>query len=189
MNTLSNCLYRISSGYTIVVAIVLYGVFLSLVMAPESETVKTYAGAWGSPDGHLFYTPDEFYAQISTWGDAGRAHYVDFRLGLDPVWALVYTAFLVTITSVALRFAFAGDDRRRLLNLVALLPMLADLAENALGMALIGNYPERFDGLAWLTTAISGFKWVTLVIAHLIMLYALGAALVARVVRPRPPIT
>lgn len=180
MNTLSAWLYRISSGYTIAVAIALYGVFLVLVMAPESEIVKTYAGDWGSPDGHLFYTPDEFYAQLSGWGDAGRTHYVDFRLGLDPVWALVYTAFLVTITSVALRYAFAADDARRLLNLVALLPMLADLAENALGMALISSYPERLDWLAWITTATSGFKWTTLTIAHVIMLYAMGAALAAR---------
>jgi len=185
MNTLSNWLYRISSGYTIVAAIVLYGVFIGQVMTPESAVVKTYAGDWGSPDGHLYYTPDEFYAQISTWGEAGRTHYVDFRLGLDPVWALVYTAFLVTITSVALRFAFAGGDRRRLLNLVALLPMLADLTENALGMALIGSYPTRLDWLAWATTAVSGFKWVTLVCAHLILLYALGAALGARFRRRR----
>ena len=90
MNTLSNWLYRISSGYTIAVAVVLYGMFIGLVMAPESERVRTYAGDWGSPDGHLFYTPDVLYDELATWGDAGRAHYIDFRLGLDPVWALVW---------------------------------------------------------------------------------------------------
>ncbi len=177
MQRLSTWLHRLSSTVTIVFAIVLYGIFLSFVMVPESADVAGYAGQWGSPDGHWFYTPDELYRELSTWGDAGRAHYIAFRLGLDPVWAFTYTAFLITITSVALRRAFAANDRRRQLNLVALLPMLADLTENALGIVIVSNYPERLDALAWVTTSVSACKWLTLTIAHLIMLYALGAAL------------
>ena len=176
MKTLSAWLHRWSSVVTIIISIGLYGLFLVYVMIPEGETVATFAGDWGSPDGHVFYTPDTLYAELATWGDAGRAHYVAFRLGLDPVWALVYTAFLVTITSVALRRACPPADRRRQLNVVALLPMLADLTENALGMMLVTNYPLRLDTLAWLTASVSGFKWVTLAIAHMIMLYAVGAA-------------
>jgi len=177
MRTLSDWLHRLSSTITIVLAIVVYGVFLSFVMAPESATVATYAGDWGSPDGHWFYTPDELYRELSTWGDEGRTHYVDFRLGLDPVWAFAYTAFLITITSVALRNAFGPDDRRQQLNVIALIPMLADLTENALGIIIISNYPYRLDALAWMTASVSVFKWTTLTIAHLVMLYALGAAL------------
>jgi len=181
MLKLSAWLHRFSSAVTITLAIVLYGVFLFFVMVPESETVATFAGDWGSPDGHWFYTPDELYREISTWGDAGRAHYVDFRLGLDPVWAFAYTAFLVTITSVALRNAYGPDDRRRQLNVVALIPMLADLGENALGIILISGYPDRFESLAWVTASVSAFKWLTLIIAHLIMLYAIGAAMARRI--------
>ncbi|MAF83450.1 MAG: hypothetical protein QGH93_02585 [Gammaproteobacteria bacterium] len=183
MRRLSDWLHRISSALTIVLAIVLYGIFLTFVMVPESTVVATYAGDWGSPDGHWFYTPDELYHELSTWGEAGRAHYVAFRLGLDPVWALVYTLFLVTITSLALRNAFAADDRRQQLNVITLIPMLADLGENALGIALVSNYPDRCDLLAWITASLSAFKWSTLTIAHLIMLYALGAALVSRLRR------
>ncbi len=174
MNTLSAWLYRLSSAYTIVGSIALYAAFITWVMIPESELVQTYAGDWGSPDGHLFYTPDEFYTQIATWGDAGRAHYVDFRLGLDPLWALVYTGFLVAVTSVALRRACAADDPRRLLNLAALIPMLADLTENALGITLISAFPTRLDPLARTTAAVSALKWITLILAHAIMLYAMA---------------
>jgi len=131
----------------------------------------------GAPDGHLFYTPTELYAQISTWGDAGRNHYISFRLGLDPVWALAYTSFLITITSVALRRATQPDDRRRLLNLTPLIPMSADLAENLMGIALMSAYPNKLEWLAWLTATTSCFKWVTLGLAHLLMLYALAISL------------
>ncbi len=177
MNTISTWLHRCSSPITIILAILLYGIFLFFVMVPESETVATFAGDWGSPDGHWFYTPDELYRELSTWGDSGRAHYVAFRLGLDPVWALVYTLFLVTITSVALRNAFEPKDRRLQLNTVALVPMLADLTENGLGILLVVNFPDRLDALAWITASVSSFKWLTLSIAHVIMLYALCAAL------------
>jgi hypothetical protein len=180
---ISAWLRGLSSGYTILASLTLYIIFIGVVMAPESELVAKYAGDWGSPDGHLFYTPNELYAQIELWGSAGRAHYVDFRLGLDPVWALVYTAFLITVTSVALRNTFAPDDSRQLLNLFPLLPMLGDLTENGLGMVLISSFPTRYDGLAWLAATVSGFKWSTLVVAHLIMLYAIGAAAAARLRR------
>ena len=177
MLVLSAWLHRFSSPVTIVLSIVLYGVFLFFVMVPESETVATFAGDWGSPDGHWFYTPDELYREISTWGEAGRAHYVDFRLGLDPVWAFAYTAFLITITSVALRRAFKPSNWQHQLNIFALIPMLADLTENALGIILVSSYPDRIETLAWITASVSSLKWLTLTIAHLIMLYALGAAL------------
>ena len=177
MNTLSDWLYRCSSWPTIIFATIVYGIFMSAVMSPHAEDMASFAGDWGAPDGHLFYSPDELYAQISTWGEAGRAHYINFRLGLDPVWALAYTSFLITITSVALRRATLPDDRRRLLNLVPLVPMSADLAENALGIALMSAYPARLEWLAWLTATTSCFKWVTLALAHLLMLYALGIAL------------
>jgi len=56
--------------------------------------------------------------------------------------------------------------------------MLADLTENALGMIIVSNYPDRLDTLAWMTAVVSAFKWLTLTIVHVTMLYALGAALV-----------
>ena len=183
INPVSAWLHRLANGYTVAIAVVLYGVFLGWVMVPESGIVRSYAGDWGSPDGHWFYTPDELYAEISGWGDAGRAHYVEFRVGLDPAWALVYTAFLVTLTSVALRSAFPAGDRRRGLNVFALVPMLADITENTLGIVLMRAWPERLDWLAWIAATVSGFKWLTLAIAHVIMLYALTAAVVAGVRR------
>jgi len=180
MKTLSDWLYRCSSWQTIIVSILAYGIFMSAVMVPHAEEMRSFAGDWGAPDGHLFYTPTELYAQVSNWGDAGRAHYINFRLGLDPLWALAYTSFLITITSVALRRATPTDDRRRLLNLLPLIPMSADLAENGLGIVLMSAYPTELEWLAWLTAATSCSKWVTLALAHLLMIYALAIALLAK---------
>ena len=174
---LSQVLYRLSSWQTILISTLIYAAFLAGVMIPHGAEMQSFAGDWGAPDGHLFYTPEILYAHVATWGDAGRQHYIDFRLGLDPFWALTYTAFLVTITSVALRRAIAADDRRRLLNLLPLAPMVADLTENMLGIIVITGYPARMDALVWLTASVSCFKWLSLGLAHLFMLYAVVLAL------------
>jgi hypothetical protein len=177
MHTVSAWFYRVSSWPAIILAVVAYGLFLSQVMVPHAQEMQSFAGDWGAPDGHFFYVPEKLYSEVATWSDEGRSHYVDFRLGLDPVWALVYTAFLVTITSVALRRATHDDDRRRLLNVLPLVPMCADLLENALGIYLVSSFPDRTDWLAWLAAITTSFKWITLGIAHLIMLYAITIAL------------
>jgi hypothetical protein len=187
MRRLSEWLYRISSWRTVGLATLAYALFLSQVMAPHAREMQSFAGQWGAPDGHLFYPPEKLYAEVENWGDAGRRHYINFRLGLDPLWALTYTAFLVTITGTALRRGLAVNNPRRRLNLVALAPMCADLLENLLGIVLISEYPARMDLLAWLMTATSTFKWLTLALAHVIMLYALYSAIRA-IVRDRRPV-
>ncbi|MEJ2140258.1 MAG: hypothetical protein P8Y61_12575 [Gammaproteobacteria bacterium] len=184
MHRLSDWLYKLSSWPAICIATIAYGLFLSQVMAPHAAEMQSFAGQWGAPDGHFFYSPEKLYAEVENWGDGGRQHYINFRLGLDPLWALTYTAFIVSITSVALRRALSATNPRRRLNLVALAPMGADLLENLLGIVLMSKYPVQIELLAWLMAATSAFKWLTLVVAHLIMLYAVFAA-VSVIVRDR----
>ena len=174
---LSRALHRISSVWTIGLAIMVYGYFLAVVMPEEGARSQTYAGDWGTPDSRFFFNPDDLYRQIALWGEAGRAQYISFRIGLDIVWALVYTAFLVTVTSVALRRAFAPNHPQRKLNLIALIPLLSDYSENTLGIIIASNFPDRLDALAWLASGVTSVKWISLSAAHLVMLYALGMAI------------
>jgi hypothetical protein len=177
---LSDFLYRASSVWTALLATLIYAYFIAVVMPAQSVDSAAYAGDWGAPDRHLFYTPDELYTAIEQWDAAGRQDYIEFRLGLDIVWALAYTGFLIGWTSCALRYAFPTTDRRRLLNLWPLITLLSDYTENALGILLVANQSSRMDTIAWLAATSSGVKWVSLVIAHLLLLYALFSALRAR---------
>lgn len=176
LSRLSTRFDRSSSGWTLLGAIAVYALFLTTIMPQQAADSSAYAGAWGAPDRHLFYTPDELYQHVSAWPIAGRDDYIRFRLGWDIGWALAYTAFLVIGTSLALRRRFPAGDFRRRLNLPALLPGLLDLAENAAGIVLVANATTRLDGLAWLAASLTCAKWITLVIAHVILLYALLGA-------------
>ena len=108
------------------------------------------------------------------------------RLGWDIGWAATYTAFLVIATSLALRRAFPAGYPQRRLNLPALVPGLLDLAENAGGIVLVANADSRLDALAWFVAGLTSAKWVTLVIAHLVLLYA-GLAALRATIRSRRP--
>jgi len=183
MHTVSAWLYRGSSWLAILGATALYVFFIATVMPEQSTQSAAYAGDWGAPDRHFFYTPDELYTAIASWGDTGRSDYIAFRLGLDIIWALAYTAFLVTITSKALAYAYPANHPLRLLNLLPLITLLTDYAENALGIAITGLWPGRYDLLVWLAAACTATKWSSLLIAHAVMLFALTVATRQRFVK------
>ena len=151
------------------------------IMVPHGETMVLLTDNWSAPDGHFYYSPEELYSHLANWSEAGRTHYINFRLGPDPVWALAYTAFLITITSVALRYTSEAHDHRRLLNLFPLIPMLLDISENFMGIALVSAYPRQLPLLAVITAVTTTSKWLTLAVAHLIMIYALLKALRLRI--------
>jgi hypothetical protein len=182
--SLANTLDRLSSGWTIALAVGLYALYLTTIMPAQSVESRSYAGDWGGPDRHFFYSPDELYAQVATWGAAGRQQYINFRLGLDIGFALTYAAFLITVTGVALRTAWPDNPARRKLLLVPLVPMACDLLENTLGIGLVAAFPRRLDAVAWLTAGITALKWLSLAAAHVVMLYGLAAAARRRGVRP-----
>ena len=180
LHKISELLYSLSSVWTAIAATLVYGFFIATVMPAQSNDSAAYAGDWGAPDRHLFYTPDELYASITTWGEAGRSDYISFRLGLDIIWALAYTGFLVGWISCALRYAFIANAWQRLLNTWPLLTLCSDYAENLLGILLVANYNTRMDSIAWLASGMSALKWVSLVLAHGILIYALSYALLKK---------
>jgi len=169
VRALSDFLYRISNVWTALAITLVYGYFIAIIMPAQSAISAVYAGEWGAPDRHFLYSPDELYAAIATWGAEGRADYINFRLGLDIVWALAYTGFLIAWISILQR----GAGTVTLLNVWPIVTLLADYFENALGIILVLNYDIRLNGLAWLAASMTALKWVSLVMAHLILLYAL----------------
>jgi hypothetical protein len=176
MRSLSALLHHLASRWTILLVTFIYAWFIATVMPAQSIESWEYAGQWGAPDRHLFYTPDELYAELRWWGAAGRQHYIDFRLGLDIVWALAYSLFLILVTSVALQVAVPANDWRRKLNLLGVIPLLSDLTENALGIWLVGDWPARHDWAVWFASSVTAIKWLSLGLAHVVMVVALVAA-------------
>lgn len=184
MTQLSEWLYRHCSWPALVAITIAYALFLQEIMAPQAAVMAAAAGAWGAPDGHFFYRPDELYAALDGWSAGARRAYRDFRLGQDPLWAMIYGAFLVTATSLALRKIAAPASSWRPLNLAGLLPASADLTENLLGIFIVGALPTHWPAVAGGMAVVTAFKWTTLAAAHLVLVAAILFALRRRW-RPR----
>jgi hypothetical protein len=181
LTTCSNLFYRLFNVWTALAVTAIYIWFIATVMPQQSLDSAAYSGEWGAPDRHLFYTPDELYAEISRWDESGRDDYINFRLGLDIVWALAYTGFLVGWISLLLGQVWPPGHPARLLNTFPLITLLADYSENGLGIWLVANADIRMDMLAWLATLMTAGKWISLVLAHGILVYAAGAALLKKI--------
>ncbi|MGI9291582.1 MAG: hypothetical protein ACR2QG_09955 [Gammaproteobacteria bacterium] len=172
LNYVSNLLYRASSIPVALIVTLIYIGFMVSVMPQQSIESSTYAGAWGAPDRHFFYTPDQLYAEISGWSQEGRSHYINFRLGLDIIWALAYTGFLCSWISILLSAGGLPVSHSKLFNAFPLATLVCDYGENFLGIVLVANATNRMDTLAWAATLLTSMKWLTLVVAHLILIWA-----------------
>ena len=154
---------------------------MATVMPQQSLESSVYAGEWGAPDRHLFYTPDELYAEISRWSEEGRQHYIDFRLGLDIIWALAYTGFLCMWISILMNKARLRETDLQNLNAFPLITLVCDYGENFLGILLVSNASVRMEAIALTAALLTSLKWITLVAAHIILIWAAYRAWRARI--------
>ena len=154
---ISQWLYKISRGKTVIILITGFVVFMVVTMSllpiliPASETMV-------SLDDPVSYTPQEIFNIMEDWGATGRTEQLWFHLTWDvivPLWS-----YLVVGTSLSwlLKRAFTLGSKWRLLNLVALTTIF-DLSENFSLAGLIIFYAQRPLWLAWVKNAFTIIKY------------------------------
>jgi len=188
MNKVSTWLYRLSSGWLTLAALVAFLLFTALVLPGQSRQAQAGSGGAGSPDLTFIYNTDDLYRMAEAYGPDGRQAYIRARFTFDLIWPLVYTLFLVTSLSWALKGALPDTSRWRVANLVPLLGALMDYFENISTSLVMLRYPAPSPGVDWLATVFTPAKWVLLGLAF--GLLALGLPLAAwqaqRARRARP---
>ena len=167
LSKVSGGLYRISSGWAALAALVVFLLFTALVL-PRQSTQAASAEA-GSPDTSLWYTPDELYRMAEAYGAQGRRAYIRARFTFDLVWPLVYGAFLGTAISWLYARAFArafasafatGKSPWLLANLAPVLGVLLDYLENLATSLVMLRYPNRTPVIDILAPVLTLVKWV-----------------------------
>jgi hypothetical protein len=173
---LSQALYRLSTGWVALTALVIFLLFTALVLPQQSTAAEATAGGAGSPDTSLFYTPDALYRMAEAYGPAGRASYVRARLTFDVIWPVVYTLFLTTALSWLYARAFEPGRPWRLANLAPVLGALFDYAENLSTSLVMVRYPARTPGIDLLAPLFTLIKWLFVGGSFLLLLVGLLAA-------------
>jgi hypothetical protein len=154
---LSNWLYRASSGWLTLAALVIFLLFTALALPAQSARSETDAG---SPDTSLFYSPADLYAMAEAYGPDGRQDYITARFTFDLVWPLVYLFFLATAISWLFARSVSAENIWRRANLAPLLGALFDYLENVSTALVMGRYPAHTPVVDLLAPAFTFVKWV-----------------------------
>ena len=120
-----------------------------------------------------------------SFGEQGRAAYIQARWTFDVIWPLVYTFALATAISWLGKQAFAEGSRWRLLNLVPVLGLLFDYLENIGASVVMARYPAPTPVVDVLTTLFTPLKWVFVVGSFAVLVAVAVAAIARRVQRAR----
>ena len=153
-------LYKVSTGWVALAGLIIFLLFITLVLPGQAAGADTISEQVGSPDMSFFYTPGELYEMAESYGEQGRAAYIQARFTFDLIWPLVYTLFLSTAVSWAFQRAFTSESRWRWANLAPILGMAFDYAENISTALVMYRYPTPSDILAAIAPFFTAIKWI-----------------------------
>jgi hypothetical protein len=156
---ISDWLYRMSTGWVALAALVLFLLFTALVLPQQAARSEEETGSTESPDTSGFYTPSDLYRLAEAYGEQGRRAYVRARFTFDLVWPLVYTFFLVTAISWVFGKALPPGSVWRRLNLAPLLAAAFDFLENLATSLVMVRYPEQTAVVDTLAPVLTMLKW------------------------------
>ena len=162
MSAVSEWLNRTVTGWTALIAVFVFAVFIAFVL-PNQLTINGSEGETiRPPDLSVWYSADTLYETAQAYGPDGRAAYVRTRVTFDVAWPIVYVAFLVTALSLVVRRLRSNAAVWNRANLVPIIAGLFDYLENVCTAVVMARYPLRTPGLDMLAPVMTSAKWVTL---------------------------
>lgn len=166
---ISDWLSRISTGWIVLTALVIFLLFTALVLPQQATKATQETGGAHSPDTSFLYTPDDLYRMAESYGEQGRQAYIRARFTFDLVWPLVYTLFLATATSWVFGRAFAPCSRWQGANLAPLLGALFDYLENLSTSLVMARYPAQTPVVDTLAPLFTALKWGVLGVSFILL--------------------
>lgn len=142
------------------VGVVIFLAFSSLTLPVESKRMDAYSQGLGSPDTSLFYSGKILAQMAETYGEEGREAFLTARWGFDLAFPLIYGFFLITSISFLFKKWTAGEKKFYWLNLVPLLGLILDLAENTATSVAMAKYPLENTWGHLLAPVFTPLKWL-----------------------------
>lgn len=134
--------------------------------------ILDFAGGRNAFDPRPGYTPDDAYALLTAWGQAGRRNQILFTVIGDVVLPLTAFTFGAAALWYGTRRSAFPVWARVLLLAVPLAYLVSDYAENTAIVTMALRYPVRLDQVA---TAAERFREVKNATSAATFLLALGA--------------
>jgi hypothetical protein len=173
MKRLSDWLYKVSTGWIVILSLLISLVFTAVVLPRQTADAARFSKGVGSPDLSLFYSPDELYRMAQTYGEEGRDYFIRVRWTLDVIWPVLYTVFLCTAISWLFKKAITTQSWLWRTNLVPLLAGILDLLENSANSIVMYRYPAQTPIAATLAPLFTLLKWISVSASFILLLIGL----------------
>ncbi len=151
-----------------------------MVMAMLTQTwVYDVYGEVTMPDTRITYSFTEISDVFNTLGQAGlnvwaQAHLLDFIFPLTYMFAMAFGINL-EISKLSLE-----KPKMKYLVLFPLLAGIADYAENILVLTQIAAYPNLSELVIAIASAVTGLKWILLLVGFVVIFALLFALALSR---------
>jgi hypothetical protein len=176
LSTLSSRFHSWARGWLILALIAGLVVFAVLTL----PGVQAASGDTEGLDTRHFYTPDEAFATVASYDDAGRAALRVFYLTADIVNPILYTSFLVLLISWLFQRGFKPESAMQKLNVLPIGAAIFDLLENICVVTMISVYPAQPRIVAWLSTVGTTTKYIFIYVSFVLVLVGLVTAAMNR---------
>lgn len=164
IRSISRFFHKLARGWLILVIV---AVFVPYILTTFPVVQSMPGGDIVSLDAQLFYTPQQAFATIASYGDAAP-YWVRIYLTWDILNPIFYTLLLCIILSWLLQRALPPESRLRSFNALPVLGGLFDVLENIAAVILLSVYPARPVALAWVATICTVGK-ITFIAASLVI--------------------
>lgn len=121
------------------------------------------------------YTPEQAFASLTAFGEAGRSAYRLFLWTADLAYPISYTLMVAWAIVLLKRNTRLASAQWPLL--APLLLFGFDLLENTSVIALLSVSPVQPVALAWLASLCTTFKWIFAGISLVVIILAAGLRL------------
>ena len=161
-------------GWQILALFATFVVYLTITL-PILQAAP--GGSIVSLDAQLFYTPEEAFSTVGSYGDA-TSFWVCMYITWDVVTPILYSLAFGLLISWLFQRSFKSGSKLQKLNLVPVGAGLFDLLENFSIVIMLLTYPAQYTVVAWLSTVFTMSKVILLGASILLVLIGLvGAAL------------
>lgn len=179
LRRLSDSFYKKSTLAVLAVAVLLFGFFIGVVLPQEAQRAQEQTGGSRSPDTSFWYSAQDLAVMAESYGPEGRAYYVRSRFSFDLVWPAVYGLFLTASLSFLYR-RLNLPVPWRFVNLLPLVAVMLDLAENTAASLFMYFYPRLLPGAAAVAPWFTAGKWIVIGASFLFLFGGIASFFVRR---------
>jgi hypothetical protein len=169
---LSSTFHKLSSKTWLILLAFAVEIFFFTQLAPAMQAQM----AAGPLDLKPFYTPDQAFSLIESYGEETRAAYRVFEMTADIIHPIAYVLFYGLLMSVLLQRAFASSSALQKFNVAPAISWCFDMIENICIITMLTVFPSQPTIIAWIAGISTSLKWAFFAATMIMILISLVKA-------------